>query len=129
METYQRRNAECTELETRTIMIKYNKLIRDNIPSIIEKDNKSCVVTVLDDEQFLVELKKKLVEESIEVTTANTRDELINELADIHEIVDKLKDIYTISQEEVDVIQLKKALKNGKFERKLYLISVEDKHE
>jgi len=107
----------------------FNKLIRDNIPSIIEKDDKTCVITVLDDDQFLIELKGKLVEESKEVVAANTRDELINEIADIQEIVDKLKDIYTINQEEIEIVQLKKALKNGKFDKKLFLVSVDEKHE
>lgn len=107
----------------------YNKLIRDNIPFIIENDNKSCVTTVLDDDQFLLELKNKLVEESKEVLGAETRDELINELADIQEIADKLKEVYMINQEEINVVQQKKALKNGKFDKKLFLVSVDEKHE
>jgi len=107
----------------------YNKLIRDNIPSIIMKDSKTCVVTVLNDDDFLIELKKKLIEESSEVSKAETRHDLINELADIQEIVDKLKDVYQIEQEEINVLQKNKALKNGKFDKKLFLISVDDKHE
>lgn len=107
----------------------YNKLIRDNIPSIIEKENKSYIVTVLDDEQFYLELKKKLIEEASEVLTASTRDELIGELADIYEIIDKLKDIYSIDVLEISKIQKIKAEKNGKFEKKLFLVSVDDKHE
>lgn len=110
-------------------MMMYNKLIRDNIPSIIEKDKKSCIVTVLNDDDFLVELKKKLIEESSEVSNAETRSDLINELADIQEIVDKLKDVYQIDQDEITTIQKAKAVKNGKFDKKLFLVSVEDKHE
>lgn len=107
----------------------YNKLIRDNIPSIIEMDNRICIITILDDEQFLDELKKKLVEESNEVVSAHTRDELINELADIQEIIDKLKEIYIIDQNEIASAQSMKAQKNGKFDKKLFLVSVEDNHE
>lgn len=107
----------------------YNKLIRDNIPAVIEKDNKTCVVSVLDDEQFPTELKKKLIEESIEVVNAETRDDLINELADIQEIIDKLKEIYSISRDDIVAVQSNKAQKNGKFDKKLFLISVEEKHE
>jgi predicted house-cleaning noncanonical NTP pyrophosphatase (MazG superfamily) len=110
-------------------MITYNKLIRDNIPSIIEKDNKSCIVTVLDDEQFFLELKKKLIEEAREVLTASTKDELISELADLYEIIDKLKDVYSIDELEISKIQKIKAEMNGKFEKKLFLVSVDDKHE
>ncbi|NTW96622.1 MAG: nucleoside triphosphate pyrophosphohydrolase [Erysipelotrichaceae bacterium] len=110
-------------------MITYNKIIRDNIPSIIEKDHKSCVVSVLDDEQFNLELKKKLIEEATEVLAATTREELIGEIADMHEIIDKLKEIYGIDDVEVSKVQRIKAEKNGKFEKKLFLVSVDDKHE
>lgn len=110
-------------------MITYNKLIRDIIPSIIEKDNKSCVVSILDDEQFYLELKKKLIEEATEVLAAKTREELIGEIADMYEIIDKLKEIYSIDDVEVSKVQKIKAEKNGKFEKKLFLVSVDDKHE
>jgi predicted house-cleaning noncanonical NTP pyrophosphatase (MazG superfamily) len=110
-------------------MITYNKLIRDNIPSIIDKDNKTCVVTTLDDEQFYLELKKKLIEEANEVLAASTRDELIGEIADMYEIIDKLKGIYSLDELEVSKVQKIKAEKNGKFEKKLFLVSVNDKHE
>lgn len=107
-------------------MITYNKLIRDNIPSIIEKDNKTCIVNILNDEQFLVELKRKLIEESTELSKANSRDELINELADIQEIIDKLKQEYGLVQEEINRVQSVKANKNGKFDKKLFLVAVEE---
>jgi predicted house-cleaning noncanonical NTP pyrophosphatase (MazG superfamily) len=107
----------------------YNKLIRDNIPTIIEKDNRACIVSVLDDEKFYLELKKKLIEEANEVLAASTRDELISEIADMYEIIDKLKGIYSIEDLEVSKIQNLKAEKNGKFEKKLFLVSVDDKHE
>lgn len=107
----------------------YNKLIRDNIPSIIEKENKTCIVTILNEVEFLVELKKKLIEESTEVSKANMRHDLVNELADVQEIVDKIKEVYQIKHEEITLIQQSKAIKNGKFDKKLFLVSVEDNHE
>lgn len=110
-------------------MMTYNKLIRDNIPEIIEKDNKSCIVTVLSDVQFKAELKQKLIEEAKELSLAETRDELINELADIQEILDNVRRITKITQEEVIVYQNKKAVKNGRFDKKLLLVSVEESHE
>lgn len=41
-------------------MPKYNKLIRDKIPEIIESQGKRCEVEVMDDTEFVVYLKKKL---------------------------------------------------------------------
>ena len=107
----------------------YNKLIRDNIPEIIEKDKKSCFTTVLSDEQFKVELKKKLIEESKELSIANTKDDLVNELADIHGLLDNIRETYGITQDEVIAYQQKKVASNGKFDKKLFLISVEENHE
>ena len=41
----------------------YNKLVRDNIPEIIEKDHKECNIRILEKEEYFVELNKKLDEE------------------------------------------------------------------
>ena len=105
-------------------MITYNKLIRDKIPTIIEKDNKTCVIEILDDDTFVVELKRKLIEEAKELSNAGSRDELINELADIGEIFDTIKQTYDISDSEVLEKQKRKAETNGKFEKRLFLVSV-----
>ena len=42
-----------------------NKLIRDNIPEIIEKSGKECDVKVLDDEEYIHKLKEKIIEEAM----------------------------------------------------------------
>jgi len=42
----------------------YNKLVRDNIPSIIENDGCKCVTKVLNEKEYKVELYKKLQEET-----------------------------------------------------------------
>ena len=110
-------------------MIQYNKLIRDNIPEIIKEGNKSCVVEVLDESRFIVELNKKLLEESIELSEASNRDEIINELADIQELIDTIKEKNGILDEEVMEKQVKKAQTNGRFEKRLYLVSVSDPDE
>jgi predicted house-cleaning noncanonical NTP pyrophosphatase (MazG superfamily) len=41
----------------------YNKLVRDKIPEIIEKEGKTYKTVILDDDQFKLELRKKLKEE------------------------------------------------------------------
>ena len=43
--------------------IKYDKLIRDKIPEIIEKSGKKCIVEVMDDETYMDKLSAKLTEE------------------------------------------------------------------
>ena len=46
--------------------IKYNKLVRDKIPEIIEKSGKKCVVEVMDKETYIQYLDRKLNEELAE---------------------------------------------------------------
>ena len=41
----------------------YNKLVRDKIPEIINKDNRKPITRVLNNEEYLSELNKKLQEE------------------------------------------------------------------
>nr|WP_249275076.1 hypothetical protein [Terribacillus saccharophilus] len=42
----------------------YNKLVRDNIPAIIQQAGKVPKTTVLDQDRYVEELKVKLLEES-----------------------------------------------------------------
>ena len=66
----------------------YNKLVRDNIPKIIENDGKKYKSRILNDEEYEVELRKKLIEEATELSEAKTEEEKIYELADIYEIIE-----------------------------------------
>ena len=44
----------------------HNKLVRDKIPEIIEKDGKTCVTHILSGEKYIVALETKLNEEVAE---------------------------------------------------------------
>ena len=41
----------------------YDKLVRDNIPQIIEKNNQVCKIKTLNNDEYLIELNKKIKEE------------------------------------------------------------------
>lgn len=104
----------------------YNKLIRDRIPEIIKKDGNTADIIILSDEAFKQAIKEKLIEEATEVLIADNRDEVVNELADLQEVIDTIKQIYNISTLEVNTTQAIKALNRGKFEKRLYLKSVKE---
>ena len=106
--------------------IEHNKLVRDNIPRIINKASKQCNTRILDENEYRLELKKKLIEESNEVLKAEDKDEITKEIADVLEVLDALKETYDISNETIETIKNNKAIKNGTFKEKIFLEYVEE---
>ena len=105
--------------------LKYNKLIRDNIPEIIKVSGKECDVSILNDEEYILKLKEKIVEEAHEVVSAR-EDEIIGELADVLEIIEAIEKYYGIKHSEVLDKKTKKAIKNGKFDKRLLLLETRE---
>jgi predicted house-cleaning noncanonical NTP pyrophosphatase (MazG superfamily) len=99
-------------------LTKYHKAIRDKIPEIIEKDGFSCNVKTLSNDEFLVEIEKKLSEE----VTEYQNDKNPEELADILEVIYRIAKLRGISKEELEKIRIKKVKKRGSFEKNLFLM-------
>ena len=95
----------------------YNKLIRDNIPQIIEQSGKTCKTRVLTDDEYVTQLNAKLVEELAEYQHSGE----VEELADIVEVALALAQAKGVSRAKFDAIRTEKALKNGAFTQKLFL--------
>ena len=106
----------------------YNKLVRDRIPEIIQKEGNTADIIILSEESFKQAIKEKLIEEATEVCNAQNRDDILSELADLQEVMDTIKQLYNINTLEVNTIQAVKALQRGKFEKRLYLKSVSEKN-
>jgi len=66
----------------------------------------------LDDRAFIDALRSKIVEEAEEVANAQDRQELINELADLVEVIDALKDMHKIAHTDI------MAAKDAKFKER-----------
>ena len=109
------------EIENQNIKT-YNKLVRDKIPAIIEEAGKRCVVETLGDFEFLVALDAKLDEELAEYH----KDQSIEELADILEVVYTAALAHGYTREELERIRVEKAEKRGGFENKILLRKVEE---
>ena len=105
----------------------FNKLVRDNIPDIIEKNNEVAVTRILEDKEYLLELYKKLHEECIEVEMAKNKEELIMELADVYEVLLAVMLYNDINLEEVEACALIKRNKRGSFSKRIYLEKTYDK--
>lgn len=105
----------------------YNKLVRDNIPSIIESNGETPITRILSDEEYKVELERKLNEEYHEVLNASGKDRL-EELADMIEIIKYLAKVDGSTLDEIISIAEEKNLKRGAFEEKIFLEKVVGKN-
>ena len=101
----------------------YKKLVRDNIPDIIKENGEEPVYRVLSDKEFLVELKKKLLEESNEVINSSG-DEMLSELGDLLEVMISLAEVHNISLDDIIISSSEKRDKRGSFTKKIYLEDV-----
>ena len=95
----------------------YNKLIRDNIPQIIEKSGKTCKTRVLSDEEYIEALNAKLREEFDEYLRSGE----VVELAYLVEVALALACAKGVTVEQFEVIRKEKAAKNGAFAQKRFL--------
>lgn len=95
-----------------------NKLVRDNATSI---DGSICSVKKLGYGKFLYFLKKKLIEEAIEVNTSTNKKEMIEELADVFDVFNNILSEYNISMSVILEQSIKKQQEKGNFSKKLLL--------
>ena len=99
----------------------FNKLVRDNIPSIIENNGEKAIYRVLSDDEYIVELLKKLKEEVGEVLDSTNRDERLEELADVFEVIKSIAEYDNSNIDEVIRIADNKREKRGGFSKKYFL--------
>jgi predicted house-cleaning noncanonical NTP pyrophosphatase (MazG superfamily) len=102
----------------------YPKLVRDRIPEIIRSRDGVGIESAIaaSDEQFLAFLTKKLIEESTEVQLALKRGNLVEELADVMELIDTVMKVKNLSLSDVLAVQNEKRAKNGGFNRRLIML-------
>ena len=98
---------------------KYNKLVRDKIPQIIEDGGGTCKVYVATGEDYRNRLKDKLIEEAQEFF----ENPCVEELADGQEVIDALSEIH---RWDITGARFKKNNFNGAFWRRYVLLEVED---
>ena len=99
-------------------MISFNKLVRDRIPDIIRKNNETPVVRLLDREEYIRELDKKLEEEILEFRANRS----LEELADILEVLYGLCKAEGFTPEELEAVRKDKAERRGAFDERVFLI-------
>ena len=93
----------------------YNKLVRDRIPEEINKEpGRKCKYRILNDEEYLKELNKKIIEEANEFVEENS----IEELGDLMEVINAIMNIKGYNIEEVNQVMRDKENRKGAFNKK-----------
>lgn len=102
--------------------LNFNKLVRDFIPKKIEKKGEIVEYAVLEKDILVYELQKKLVEEALEVLDTNRRGDIVEEIADVMEVVDSIKRELSIDNKEIVNAKNRKKDKLGGFSNGVVLL-------
>ncbi|MFC1742034.1 hypothetical protein ACFL3V_05860 [Nanoarchaeota archaeon] len=97
--------------------MRYNKLVRDKIPEIIQADNKTPIIRIADGPEYWERLKDKLLEEAHEFT----EDETEKELADILEVINAICEHKNIDKDNLEQLRQERAEKRGAFSKRIIL--------
>ena len=112
----------------------YNKLVRDKIPDIIAKQGKSVTFHIVKGEDLKEALNSKLFEEVRELINAETEEQIIEEMeeqiieemVDVMEVLYAIKDMYGISESDLDDRRFEKIDEKGGLREGYFLESVSD---
>ena len=99
-----------------------NKLVRDNLVAIMKSENQQVQFRILDERQYLLALRDKLVEESKELDIDSLG--LLGELADLQEAIDCLIQATGVTPKDFREKQLGKAKRMGSLTKKIHVESV-----
>jgi predicted house-cleaning noncanonical NTP pyrophosphatase (MazG superfamily) len=93
------------------------KLVRDNIPHIVEQAGRRVQSYVCSEQEFKERLRDKLQEEVNEFLQDNT----VEELADILEVVYALANLNHVSPQQLEVLRSRKAQERGGFSKRIVI--------
>ncbi len=92
------------------------KLVRDLIPDLIRQSGRTIEVRYLTGDELMAALGAKLIEEAKEAAEAvRSRKDLVEELADVHEVIAALMAAGEITDREVADAVVAKAQERGAF--------------
>ena len=100
----------------------YNKLVRDGIKEKIEKNGESCEVReITDEEELQQELLKKVTEEASALSRVSSRDEFLEEYADLMVALDALTALMEFSEADIRTALTENVAKKGLYKKKHFL--------
>lgn len=99
----------------------FNKLVRDRIPEIISEKGGTPEYKILDNDDYIKMLDDKLLEECNEVLKATNKNDKIEELADLLEVIRAISKSLDTNFETIEEVRLSKKAKRGGFDSKIFL--------
>ena len=100
----------------------YEKLVRDDIPKIIEADGKKAFTHIAEEKEYQEALEKKLQEEVDEFLENPS----VEEVADILEVLRTICVSKDIDISKLEEVRQAKANERGGFEKRIILDKVEE---
>ena len=105
------------------------KLVRDGVPALIVKDGKIPICEFVDDYDVEPYIFNKIKEEVAELQyecgmAEQDREKILEEFADIYEVLNKLAKVYNIEPEDIAEAQFKKHKKSGAFNSNIILTDI-----
>ena len=104
-------------------MTVHNKLVRDKILERIIGNGGTYEAHIATDDEYWVKLKEKLQEEVDEFLKAESHNDMVEELADIFQVLDEIMSYRKISPNGVHGRKRKKAIETGVFDKRIILES------
>jgi predicted house-cleaning noncanonical NTP pyrophosphatase (MazG superfamily) len=95
----------------------HNKLVRDNIVNILEAEGYECQYHIVSQKKQ----KKVLIDKLREEVCEFTEEPSIEELADVLEVIDAIKEKFGYDDVELSLAKEQKKEHNGAFDKMLFL--------
>lgn len=99
----------------------YNKLIRDKIPEVIRARGAECEVEEISDARFREEIMKKVVEEASGLSKTKNREELLEELADVHIVLMEIRKLNNVGAAEFNTALTENIILKGGYDKHVFL--------
>lgn len=98
-----------------------NKLVRDKLPEIYKSLGQEASIEKLSNLELSRALLDKLIEEASEITPESSREEILEEVADLQQVIDDFKAENNITDEQVADARANKKDKSGGFRKGMFV--------